>query len=208
MNYYKILNDEACHKGLQYPKRGGLVKDPVPFNPSGDCEPGGIYFAREDILAFLHFGPWIARVTLPKGARVYENPGKPRKWKANKVILGRRRKITTKVLEELIDEGANIHADNDYALRWAALNGHLDIMKFLVEKGANMHAYNDYALRVAAKNGHLDIVKYLVSASANIHAGDDYALRLAADNGHTKVVRYLERVAARESKEKPKKTKK
>ena len=33
-----------------------------------------------------------------------------------------------------------------YALRYSAKNGHLDIVKYLVENGANIHAQDDYAL--------------------------------------------------------------
>jgi len=65
MNYYKILSKDECHHDLQY--KTGLNVDPKPFNPCGNCEPGGIYFSREDILAFLGYGPWIRKVTLPKG---------------------------------------------------------------------------------------------------------------------------------------------
>jgi len=70
MNYYKILSKDEYHYDLQY--KTGLNVDPKPFNPSGNCEPGGIYFSREDILAFLDYGPWIRKVTLPKDALVYE----------------------------------------------------------------------------------------------------------------------------------------
>jgi len=37
---------------------------------------------------------------------------------------------------------------NDY-LEWAAENGHLEVVRFLIESGANIHAENDYALRWA-----------------------------------------------------------
>lgn len=104
MKFYKILDETECHNGLQY--KTGLNIDPIPFNPSGDCEPGGIYYAREDILYFLDYGPWIREVTLPDDARTYLNPRLPVKWKADKVILGERRRINDEVIEELLDEGA------------------------------------------------------------------------------------------------------
>lgn len=52
---------------MQY--RDGLNEDVLPFNPNGDCEAGGIYFAREDILAFLDRKQWIREVTLPEGEK-------------------------------------------------------------------------------------------------------------------------------------------
>ena len=189
VNFYKILNEEETHHGLKY--HDGLNVDPLPFNPSGDCKPGGIYFTREDILAFLDYGPWIRKVTIPQGEPVYENPGSPKKWKAKRVILGPRRRIDLQVIKELVEEGADIHANDDLALRWAAENGHLDVVKFLVKEGADIHVFDNIVLRWAAKNGYFKIVKYLVKEGANIHAENDEALRWATREGHLEIVEYL-----------------
>jgi len=40
-------------------------------------------------------------------------------------------------------------------------SGHSKVTKFLVENGANIHAMNDYALRWGSINGHLQVVNYL-----------------------------------------------
>ena len=61
----------------------------------------------------------------------------------------------------MIDHGANIHAGNDYALRWASDNGHPETVKLLLEAGADVHADNDCALRWASEEGHTEIVKLL-----------------------------------------------
>jgi hypothetical protein len=139
MNYYKITNEKEIHNGLQY--QTGINSDPVSFNPSGDCQKGGIYFAREDILAFLNYGTYIRKVTIPSDAKIYKNPGFPKKFKADKVILGRKRKISFRLIKKLVQEGADIHADNDCALRFASESGHFDIVKYLVEKGASGTSY-------------------------------------------------------------------
>ena len=91
----------------------------------------------------------------------------------------------------LTEKGADIHALNDYALRWASKNGHLEVVKYLISNNANIHANDDLALRVASENGHLEVVKYLVTNGANIHAQNDVALRLASLNGYLEVVKYL-----------------
>ena len=53
------------------------------------------------------------------------------------------------------------NAGDNYALRWNAENGHLDVVKLLIEKGADIHAENDYALRWSAKYCHLEVVNLL-----------------------------------------------
>jgi hypothetical protein len=162
MKFYKITNITECHSGLQY--HTGLNVDILPFNPSGDCEPGGIYFSSKDILAFLDYGPWIREVIIPEDAQVYENPGFPKKWKADKVILGERRRITVDVVKELIEEGADPKADNSYALQLAAKYGHTEIVKLLIPV-SDPKACDNYALQLAAKYGHTEIVKLLIPVS-------------------------------------------
>ena len=92
MKYYKITNKEECHNDMIY--KTGLNIDILPFNPSGDCEEGGIYFSDiKNILSFINYGPWIREVTLPENEEIYENPGHLKKWKSHRVILGERRRI-------------------------------------------------------------------------------------------------------------------
>jgi len=160
MDFYKILNSNECHHGLQF--KTGLNVDPVPFQKEGSCVRGGIYFAREDILAFLGYGPWLRKVTIPTDAEMVLDPGKePEKWRASKVILGKKEKITVEVIERLIQEGANVHVGTDFALRWASINGYLEIVKLLLERGADVHACEDEALRWASMWGYLEIAKLL-----------------------------------------------
>jgi hypothetical protein len=181
MKYYKILNKEEKHHGLQY--RDGLNIDPLSFAEEGTCVPGGIYFASKDIFAFLDYGIWIREVTIPDDAKMVRDPGcGPEKLRANKVILGPRRKIDIEVIGELIDEGANIRANDDCALRWAAENGHTETVELLLDRGADIHAGNDCALRWAAVKGHTEIVKLLLDRGVDIYADNDYVLRWAAVN--------------------------
>ena len=94
-------------------------------------------------------------------------------------------------VKELENKGADIRAESDCPLRWAAQNGQLDIVKYLESKGADIHAWNDYAFCYAAANGHLDVVKYLESKGANTRARNMSALYWAAENGHLDVVRHF-----------------
>jgi ankyrin repeat protein len=91
------------------------------------------------------------------------------------------------------DCGADVHAWNEYALRWASFYGRLEVVQYLVEKGADVHAENEDALRYASLYGHLEVVQFLVEKGADVHAqgesGD--ALGLASGNGQLAVVKYL-----------------
>ena len=159
MKYYKVVDPEG-HKGLMY--KEGLNVDPLPFYPSGDCEQGGIYFSREDIFIFLNYGSKVYEVE-PVG-EVYENPSTPKKFKAHSVVLkyvGETNDVET--IKTLVEDGADIHAEDEYVLRWAAANGHLKVVKYLVEHGADIHACNDRALEWAAEFDHLQVVEYLKS---------------------------------------------
>jgi len=187
MDYYKILNRHECHHGLQY--NTGLNIDPVVFNPSGDCEPGGIYFSREDILYFLDYGPYIRKVTLPEDAKIYKNPGEPKKWKADKVILGEREEINLEVIKRLIDEGADPNIDNSYPLRWAVNNKYTDIVKLLIPV-SNSKIANSQILRLAVEHGYTEIVEMLIPVS-DPKINDSSILKYATDYGHTNIVKLL-----------------
>jgi hypothetical protein len=82
-------------------------------------------------------------------------------------------------------------ARNVETLIIASENGQYEIVKYLVEHGAKIHTQGDYALRLAARYGHLKTVKYLLENGADIHAKDDLAFRWALENKHLEVAKYL-----------------
>ena len=189
--YFKLLNKIENHNGFQF--KTGLNVDIIPFNYNRDmiCVPGGIYFSKsQDIFEWIDSTSyWIREVVIPDDANVIEFNNKLR---ADKVILKERMLLfKIKTLDYFIKQGANIHAYNEYILRLAARNGHLEIVKYLVEQGADIHADNDCALQWAAQNDHLKIVKYLVEHGADIHADNDLALRYVAQHGHFNIVKYF-----------------
>ena len=92
-----------------------------------------------------------------------------------------------------VEDGADVHANDDEALRLASMNGQLEVVKYIVEEcGADMHADDDSALQLASMNGHLKVVRYLVEGGgANVHANCESALGWASREGHIDIVRYL-----------------
>ena len=64
--------------------------------------------------------------------------------------------------------GADIHYNDDLALRSAVFTGNSAVVKHLVEKGANIHASGEEALLYAAKRRDDDIVSLLLAKGASI----------------------------------------
>ena len=94
----------------------------------------------------------------------------------------------------------NIADDACVALYWAAMCGHLDVVKFLVEEhGADINTMDQRGhspLHKAVINGHLEVAQYLVEqgAEADINSvveRGQTALLMAARNGHVEVVKFL-----------------
>ena len=97
----------------------------------------------------------------------------------------------TEAVKLLLEEGADIHVHNDFALITASFYGHKDIVVLLLKYGADVHADNDEALREASINGDTEIIKLLLEEGADIHAKDDEALRSASYYGQTEIVKLL-----------------
>jgi len=165
----------------------GLNTDPLPFNPKGDCEPGGIYFSREDILAFMEYGEDLYEVE-PFG-EVYENPYDPKKWKAHEVKLKYIGKSSDPVvIQMLLDDGARIDAGYGDALSSAVGSGSLEVTKLLLARGAD---YTIRALAQAAWHGQLEAVEVLLDAGVNPSSNFSEALENAALNHHISTVKLL-----------------
>ena len=83
--YYKFVRDDYTHNGFVY--KLGLNIDHLPFNPSGSCESGGLYFTDlEHVLEYSDYGHLVAEIELPDNARIYKDPN-GNKWKADRFII-------------------------------------------------------------------------------------------------------------------------
>ena len=153
MKYYKILSSNMTHHGFVY--KEGLNIDTKPFDETPDCG-GGLFFSNaENILSFWRYGGLIAEVEVPDGTKIVQVGDK---YKAHAIVLKNIKPIwTVDTFKYFIEEGINIHADNNLALISAAQNGYLEVVKFLVSKGANIHAGNNYAFKFSTPN----VITYL-----------------------------------------------
>ena len=75
-------------------------------------------------------------------------------------------------IKDLVEQGANLHTENEEALRCAAEKGHLEVVKYLID----LHASEDGALRWAAEYGQLEVVKYLLEHGADSDTLAEYFL--------------------------------
>ena len=184
----KALRPDFTHHGYTF--RLGRNDDPTPWNPE-ECKAGGLYACElRHLLLWASLYPDIDRVALvriPEDARVQRFKTK---LKASALELVEILPLGV-ALDAALAAGANVHAQDDEALRRASHNGRLAVVQTLLNAGANVHANNDYALRWASENGHGAVVQELLTAGSNVHAQDDWALRLASENGHGAVVQAL-----------------
>src|SRR5690242_816450 len=95
---------------------------------------------------------------------------------------------------ELINkQGADVHYNNEAAIRIAAAKGHLGVTALLISEGADVHVNEDEPVRLASENGHLDVVVLLVNEGADLSAMSNFALTMAERNRHMDVVGFIRR---------------
>lgn len=99
--------------------------------------------------------------------------------------------LSPKIVRVLLEYGANVHANNDEALRSSCANKRLENVKILLEHGANVHACDDEALRTSAKFSCTEIVQVLLEYGADVHACDDEALRISVKFSYAETVQVL-----------------
>jgi len=192
---YKYLNPDLTHFGFKY--KNGLNVDTIPFNPSDSCKPGGLYYAPKDILHFVgNLNGYIAEIEIPEDALIYKDLGRPEKWKADKIIIKKKYKITVKLLERMIKDGVRFDLDvKNLLLRKVAYQNRLDIVKFLVNSGADEL---NFVLNFASYYGHLNVVEFLVNSGAN---NLNEALEYAFNYGHWHIVEFLKERIEKERQE-------
>ena len=104
------------------------------------------------------------------------------------------------VLDSLINNGADVHATDDYErtpLHLALEYGHPEIVKVLIEKGADVNATDYYGktpLPWAVRKGNLEMAKFLIEKGADVNAKNYHGntpLYWASFNGYLEITQLL-----------------
>lgn len=94
-----------------------------------------------------------------------------------------------KAVKYFIDNGADIHTHNEYALKITCKKNYFDLFNFLVERGANIYVDNNSPIKIACKEGNVRIVKYLQKMNVNIDNNSLLKIAISKNNYH--LVSYL-----------------
>ena len=73
-------------------------------------------------------------------------------------------------VQVLIDNGADITAEDNYAVQRAAGNGYIETVRLLIEHGADITADYNLAVQLSAQNGETEMVKFLIENGATFPA--------------------------------------
>lgn len=92
----------------------------------------------------------------------------------------------------ITNETIDITANNNAAVKWAARQGHLGLVKRLLIRGVDPSVGDDYPFREAAATGRTEVVRFLLQDSrVNPRSHHDWAFTQACLKGHASVVELL-----------------
>ena len=108
--------------------------------------------------------------------------------KINEDVLG-----SALAVRVMIELGVDPSASDNWAIRWASKNGHLEVVRLLLgDKRVDPSASDNWAIRWASQNGHTEVVRLLLQDKrVDPSTDNNCAIRWASQNGHTEVVRLL-----------------
>ncbi|AVG46616.1 ankyrin repeat protein [Acanthamoeba polyphaga mimivirus] len=129
--YCKVLNANFNQKGYQYNE--GLNILDKPFENTGSCVPGGLYFTNiNNIFKFINYGIYLVKVTIPEDAQMVKDPDND-KWRADKIIISDKRDLRQiDTIKYLVENGANIKRDYHFMIDFAINNGLHDILEYIL----------------------------------------------------------------------------
>ena len=137
---FKVLNSNFNQRGYQY--KLGLNKLDKPFEKTGSCVAGGLYYTNLEYihLFFEEYGNIVCQVTIPEDAEYVQDACKNViKFRANELILSNPLSIPDFIMKYDID-----------AMDYASRHGHLQVVEYLhsINKDCSI-----WAMNYASSNG-------------------------------------------------------
>lgn len=184
--YFKITNELENHHGLQY--QDGIVEDILPFNSTGSCCPGGIYFSDDkNIMKFSHYGPWVRQVEIPEDAKWVEDPD-GNKWRASKLFFHPRKDLwTVETIQWLMAQDVNINNYTDSILTEGAKRNSIELVKFAITQEVNVKLCSS-ALKHSVSNNNSEMLSFLLDNGGDINCG---LLSEAAEHNSLEMAKFV-----------------
>ena len=127
--YYKIIGNNYG----KYPYKLGLntlADNGETFNKIQECGPGGLYFCTiNNIFAYLNYGNKVCILTIPDDAEIIKVNNK---YKADQIFIHKIMIINYDTIKYLVEHGADVTIENNYAVYWASARNYPEILKYLV----------------------------------------------------------------------------
>lgn len=95
--------------------------------------------------------------------------------------------------------GADVHTDNDLAIRISSRHDDMYMIEMLNEFGANLRTHENYAARRAIINGNIEMVKYLHQNGVELDNERDGFLSLSFYCRETEIYSYISNIQLEES---------
>lgn len=177
VKYYKVTNLEEVHHGHVY--HDGLNLLEGEFAKEGSCVPGGFYFTTLDqIPNYYYYGVNLREVELPVEMEGFAMVQDGNKWRANKIILGRKWSLFDP--ETYRELGLSPYL-NHYLMDYASAAGRVDVLDLWADLASNQDTiwkknlqeicsdcqyqssllpYSHQAVDRASENGHIDVLQW------------------------------------------------
>lgn len=96
----------------------------------------------------------------------------------------------------LIKPTINISYENDYAFRFACVEGHLGVAQWLlsIKPDINISANNEHAFKYTCFKGHLEVAQWLLSIKPDIDISvdNDVVFRFVCQTGDLVIAQWLQ----------------
>ena len=101
------------------------------------------------------------------------------------------------VMQVLLENGADLHYDNDSALRKAVMQGHVESVDFLLQRDADVHIDNDSLCFLCCKGDYVDVLELLVKYDIDLIKNYQEAFDICSKYQRSKCLDFLVRFSAK-----------